>query len=67
MADVARQGAVMTAPEQVDRAKVLQRLRVNDAIFRAMTRTAAIAVLVILGAIIVSLVYGSMPALSKSR
>ncbi len=55
----------MTAAEQVDRAKVLQRLRANDAIFRGMTRVAAVAVLVILGGIIVSLVYGSMPALSK--
>jgi phosphate transport system permease protein len=65
VADVALHGGVMTAAEQVDRAKVLQRLRVNDAIFRSMTRVAAVAVLVILGGIIVSLVYGSMPALSK--
>lgn len=65
MADVALQGGVMTAAEQVDRAKVLQRLRISDALFRGMTRAAAIAVLIILGGIIVSLVYGSWPALSK--
>lgn len=65
VADVALQGDVMTAAEQVDRAKVLQRLRMSDAVFRALTRAAAMAVLVILGGIIVSLVYGSWGALSK--
>jgi len=47
----------------VDRAKVLQRLRMSDALFRGMTRLAAIAVLIILSGIIASLVYGSWPAL----
>ena len=65
VADVALQGGVMTAAEQVDRAKILKRLRIGDALFRAMTRAAAVTVLVILGGIIVSLVYGSWPALSK--
>lgn len=63
MADVALQGGVMTAAEQVDRAKVLQRLRLSDSIFRALTRAAAISVLVILSGIIISLLYGSWPAL----
>ena len=63
MADVALQGAVMTAAEQVDRARVLQRLRLSDAIFRGLTRAAAITVLVILSGIIISLVHGSWPAL----
>lgn len=49
--------------EKVDRAKVLQRLRVGDAVFRHLTRTAAIMVLIILGGIIVSLLMGSWPAL----
>ncbi|MBI2715128.1 MAG: phosphate ABC transporter permease subunit PstC [Rhizobiales bacterium] len=47
----------------MDRAKVLQRLRLGDAAFRQITRAAAIVVLVILGGIIVSLVYGAWPAL----
>ena len=61
--DVALQGGTMSATEQVDRAKVLQRLRLGDAGFRHLTRAAAIAVLVILGGIIISLVHGSLPAL----
>src|SRR6478752_5666316 len=61
--DVALQGgAAMTTP-QVDRAKVLRRLQLGDAIYRHLTRTAAITVLVILGGIIISLVWGSLPAL----
>ncbi|MBI3703588.1 MAG: phosphate ABC transporter permease subunit PstC [Rhizobiales bacterium] len=47
----------------MDRAKVLQRLRLGDAAFRQVTRAAAIAVLVILGGIIVSLLLGAWPAL----
>jgi phosphate transport system permease protein len=50
--------------EQVDRTKVLQRLRMSDIAFRLLTRSAAIAVLIILGGIIVSLLHGSWPALS---
>jgi phosphate transport system permease protein len=50
--------------EQVDRTKVLQRLRMSDIAFRLLTRSAAIAVLIILGGIIVSLIHGSWPALS---
>jgi phosphate transport system permease protein len=61
--DVALQGgAAMTTP-QVDRAKVLRRLQLGDAIYRHLTRTAAIAVLVIMGGIIISLIDGSWLAL----
>jgi phosphate transport system permease protein len=61
--DVALQGgAAMTTP-QVDRAKVLRRLQLGDAVYRHLTRTAAITVLVILGGIIISLVDGSWLAL----
>jgi phosphate transport system permease protein len=63
VADVALQGSVGAVTEQVDRAKVLQRLRLGDVGFRWVTRMAAITVLVILGGIIVSLVVGSLPAL----
>ena len=61
--DVALQGGTMSAAEQVDRARVLRRLRLGDAGFRYLTRAAAITVLLILGGIIVSLIQGSMPAL----
>jgi phosphate transport system permease protein len=61
--DVAFQGGTISVAEQVDRAKVLGRLRLGDAAFRHLTRAAAVTVLVILGGIIVSLVYGSLPAI----
>jgi phosphate transport system permease protein len=61
--DVALQGGTVQVAVQMDRAKVLQRLRLGDAAFRQVTRAAAIAVLVILGGIIVSLVLGAWPAL----
>jgi phosphate transport system permease protein len=61
--DVALQGgAAMTTP-QVDRAKVLRRLQLGDAVYRNLTRTAAITVLATLGGIIISLVDGSWLAL----
>ena len=63
MVDVALQGGTVQVAVQMDRAKVLQRLRLGDAAFRQVTRAAAIAVLVILGGIIVSLVLGAWPAL----
>lgn len=43
----------------------LRRQRLNDVIFRALTRASAIAVLVLLGGVMVSLVAGAWPALSK--
>src|SRR5690349_20633238 len=61
--DVALQGTGISSAEQVDRAKVLQRLRLSDVAFRHLTRFAAATVLVILGGIIISLVWGSLPAL----
>ena len=63
MVDVALQGTGISAVDHVDRAKVLQRLRLGDVVFRHITRAAALAVLIILGGIIVSLVLGSLPAL----
>ena len=63
MVDVALQGGAASVAQQVDRAKVLQRLRMSDAVFRGLTRAAAITVLIILSGIIISLVYGSWPAL----
>ncbi len=51
------------SPSRSIGAKVLRRLQLGDMVFRQLTRAAAIAVLVILGGIIVSLVHGSWPAL----
>ena len=48
LVDMALQGGSVTVADQVDRAKVLQRLRLSDAAFRHLTRTAAVTVLVIL-------------------
>lgn len=56
-------GTSVRAGEAASRAAVLKRLRVTDTIFHTLTRTAAIAVLVLLGGVIVSLVIGSAPAL----
>jgi phosphate transport system permease protein len=47
------------------RASVLGRLRLSDAVFHGITRASAIAVLVLLGGVMVSLVSGAWPALSK--
>ena len=63
MVYVALQGGAISVAQGVDRAKVLRRLRLRDAGFRYLTRAAAIAVLIILTGIIVSLIHGSWPAL----
>ncbi len=63
MVDVALESGTLPVTQSTDRAKVLQRLRMNDVIFRTLTRLAAIAVLLILGGIIVSLIRGAWPAL----
>src|SRR5439155_2154900 len=60
--DVALQGNAVEVDAVAARAKALNRLRVGDMIFRALTRTAAIGVLVILGGVIISLIDGSLPA-----
>jgi len=62
--DIAFQGGAIQVAEDISRARVLSRLRSSDAIFRTFTLSAAVAVLVILGGVFVSLASGSMPALS---
>jgi phosphate transport system permease protein len=47
------------------RTRALDRLRLGDAIFRHLTRAAAIGVLVLLSGVIISLFQGSLPALQK--
>jgi phosphate transport system permease protein len=45
------------------RAKVIERLRLGDKVFRLLTKTAAIGVLISLGGVMFSLIDGSLPAL----
>src|SRR5262245_46935582 len=61
--DVALQGDAIPAGTTAARARALNKLRITDVIFRALTRAAAIGVLVILGGVILSLITGSLPAL----
>ncbi len=63
MVDVALHGDAIEAEAIAARAKALNRLRINDAVFRALTRAAAVGVLIILGGVIISLASGSLPAL----
>jgi phosphate transport system permease protein len=62
--DVALQGGRAETGDVLSRAKILDRLRLGDAIFRNLTRGAAFLVLVILGGVIVALFAGAWPALS---
>ena len=64
MADVALEGGAISIGHQGERGRALQRMRLRDAAFRHLTRAAAIAVLIILGGIIISLLHGSWLALS---
>jgi phosphate transport system permease protein len=59
--DVALQGNAVEVPSS--RARALDRLRLGDSVFRVLTRAAAIAVLLILGGVMLSLFIGALPAL----
>jgi phosphate transport system permease protein len=61
--DMALDGASLAQPLSAARLKVLWRLRAGDTSFRYLTCAAAVAVLVILGGVITSLVQGAAPAL----
>ena len=50
------------AKERADRTRTLRRFRIGDSTFRIMTQCSAIAVLVLLAGVILSLVIGSLPA-----
>ena len=63
MTDFALQGGAVRAQDVPSRAKVLARLQLGDTAFRYLTRSAAITVLILLGGVIVSLIYGATPAL----
>ena len=63
VSEVALKDTDLSAGEASSRAAVLKRLRTNDTVFRLLTRSAALTVLVILSGVLLSLVIGSMPAL----
>jgi phosphate transport system permease protein len=52
----------LAAAEASSRAGVLRRLRTSDIVFHGLTRGAAIAVLLLLSGVIISLMHGSIPA-----
>jgi phosphate transport system permease protein len=61
--DVALQEGAVVSIAGFTRAKALDRLRLSDAVFRHLTRAAAIGVLLILSGVIIALIDGSLPAL----
>ena len=62
MSDIALQGSSTLVTEVPSRTSVLKRLRAADAVFHLLTRGCAIAVLLLLGGVIASLIVGSVPA-----
>src|SRR5450432_702001 len=60
--DVALNGDAAAMSAVPTRAKMLDRMRGRDALFHQLTRAAAVGVLLLLGAVILSLVIGSLPA-----
>ncbi len=65
MVDVALQGGTVSAGEVLSRARVLDRLRLGDLLFRHLTRSAAVIVLLMLGGVLVALFIGALPALRE--
>jgi phosphate transport system permease protein len=63
--DFALPGNSVETAVGLTRARALGRLRFSDHLFRILTRASAIAVLIILGGVIVSLISGSLPALRE--
>lgn len=63
--DIALGEAPAVAASPPDRSRVLARFRLSDGTFRTLTFSAAIAVLLILGGVIVALIEGAMPALRQ--
>jgi phosphate transport system permease protein len=64
VADVALSDQIAISAGAAARTRALDRLRFGDALFRQLTRGAAIFVLLLLSGVIVSLIQGSIPALS---
>ena len=63
VSEVVLKGSTVAATEAASRSAVLKRLRVTDMVFHGLTRTAAMTVLALLSAVIISLVIGAAPAL----
>jgi phosphate transport system permease protein len=63
--DMAMQGEGVREAAAISRSKVLARLRLNDNIFRYLTRATAYGVLLLLGGVIFSLIVGAAPALQE--
>jgi phosphate transport system permease protein len=61
--DVALSDRMVISTGAASRIKVLDRLRLGDAVFRNLTRMAAIGVLLLLSGVIISLIDGSIPAI----
>jgi len=62
VADIALSERVTLPAEALARTKALDRFRLGDAVFRHLTRAAALGVLLLLSGVIVSLIDGSIPA-----
>lgn len=62
MVDVTWDRAGMSAQDAAERARALDRLRLGDAVFRNVTRFAALLVLALLGSVIGALMIGAWPA-----
>ncbi len=62
VADIALSERVTLQAEALARTKALDRFRLGDAVFRHLTRAAALGVLLLLSGVIVSLIDGSIPA-----
>ncbi len=65
MTDAVLSGHAVLADAVASRARRLNRLRLGDILFRALTRTCAIGVLLLLGGVMVSLFIGAAPALRE--
>ena len=62
MVDMALSDQISVPAQALARTRALDRLRLGDTVFRHLTRTAAIGVLLLLSGVIISLIDGSIPA-----
>ena len=67
MTDMVLPAEAAAALDSPSRSRRLSRLRTGDALFRAFTRAAALAVLAVLAGVIVGLIAGALPALKTFR
>ncbi len=67
MTDMVLRAEAVAALDSPSRSGRLRRLRTGDALFRALTRAAALAVLAVLAGVLLALVLGALPALTTFR